>query len=160
MINLRGQNGCDSKFPTHALISTLRIALTGEIKAMREDPDFDDYGDIQWLRGAIIHEVNKLCDEMSGHTHEDRYEILRQCAVGESMLHQGNGAHSLYRWSVLLDAIEYAVIILSDLQQIGLQGTEYEHYTVAVGARTIEDIVRRLAMALTGKTITFEEKRP
>ena len=75
------------------------------------------------------------------------------------MIFLGSGDCSLKQREILLGRVQDALDHLGGAQQNGLQGSEFDEASDKQATQFIENVVRDVAMALTGKEILFEEPK-
>lgn len=114
----------------------------------------------QIMRDEIDHDLEKVTKSISDKTgisysaiFEDFYPCKRHF---ENMIFMGAGNYSLYRLSKLFHEIKLAVSNLNFVQQPSHEEDDSKQNAVAY--ERIENTVRDVAMALTGKEIIFVEK--
>ena len=69
----------------------------------------------------------------------------------KSQIFFGNGEHSMERWEEVTARFRAVVSLLSGLEQLGLQGSEYDKGVAGEIVGTLDVIVADLAVAITGK---------
>lgn len=74
----------------------------------------------------------------------------------DQMLFMGGGDRTLKLMKTLAARLDYAFTALSGFQQNGIQGNEFDNQTDANDKEHLENVVRDVAMALTGREIDFK----
>ena len=150
MITLKGGNGTKGYQYDERKLGRLVMDIFDE---MTVQADFEEK-DLVVMEGRIIDDVIEIFSSLM----PENGTGLDQNDVPRDLLFLGSGRFSCYRWHLVRRILEEACGISSLLQQDGGLGTEPMPIREReIEEKRIEDAVRIVAKALTGKDIEFKE---